>query len=221
MCEVGGAMQTAWNLRSIGILYCLTAAISMTGCMAQQADLKQTERKLQRKIKQSNEELAQTRARQSQEISTLREQELPQLRDQLERAQHQAKELQQRQDDIKQRSAMLKQQMSKLEQLAAKIEADSATFDAKVRESLNVQESKNKEERDRLGGEVNNRLDEMNRQMDLLRKDIIDAVQKTISALAKSIDVKFNETNREFDSVIGTILLRVEELEKRFQALKK
>ena len=207
-------------MRSLAISL-LTIVMISSGCVAQLADVKQMEKNLQRKIRQSNEELTKMLARQNLEIATLREQELPQLRDQLERAQHQAKELQQRQDDIKQRSAMLKQQMSKLEQLAAKIEADSATFDAKVRESLNVQESKNKEERDRLGGEVNNRLDEMNRQMDLLRKDIIDAVQKTISALAKSIDVKFNETNREFDSVIGTILLRVEELEKRFQALKK
>ena len=207
-------------MRSLAISL-LTIVMISSGCVAQLADVKQMEKNLQRKIRQSNEELTKMLARQNLEVATLREQELPQLRDQLERAQHQAKELQQRQDDIKQRSAMLKQQMSKLEQLAAKIEADSATFDAKVRESLNVQESKNKEERDRLGGEVNNRLDEMNRQMDLLRKDIIDAVQKTISALAKSIDVKFNETNREFDSVIGTILLRVEELEKRFQALKK
>jgi chromosome segregation ATPase len=189
-------MQMVWNLRIIGSLCCLTAAISMSGCVAQQADLKQTEKNLQRKIKQSNEELAQTRARQSQEISTLREQELPQLRDQLERAQHQAQELQQRQDDIKQRSAVLEQQTRKLEQLSAKMETESTTRYAQVRESLNAQDMKNKEDRDHLRGEVNNRLDEMNRQMELLRKDIIDAVQKTNSALAKSVDMKLEEQRK-------------------------
>jgi tol-pal system protein YbgF len=196
MSRVGGVMQMAWNLRSIGSLFCLVAAMSMTGCMAQKADLKQTERDLQRKIKQSNEELAQTRARQSQEISTLREQELPQLRDQLERAQHQAQELQQRQDDIKQRSAVLEQQTRKLEQLSAKMEAEGTTRYAQVRESLNAQDMKNKGDRDNLRGEVNNRLDEMNRQMELLRKDIIDAVQKTNSALAKSVDMKLEEQRK-------------------------
>jgi len=189
-------MQTAWNLRSMGTLFCLTAAMSLTGCVAQQADLKQTEKSLQRKITQSNEELAQTRARQSQEISTLREQELPQLRDQLERAQHQAQELQRKQDDIKQRSAVLEQQTRKLEQLSAKMEVDSTTRYAQVRESLNAQDLKNKEDRDHLRGEVNNRLDEMNRQMELLRKDIIDAVQKTNATLSRSVDAKLDEQRK-------------------------
>ena len=193
---IGGAMDKAWNLQSIGTLFCVTAALSMTGCVAQQADLKQTEKNLQRRIKQSNEELAQTRARQSQEISTLREQELPQLRDQLERAQHQAQELQQRQDDIKQRSAVLEQQTRKLEQLAAKMEAEGTTRHAQVRESLNAQDLKNKEDRDLLRGEVNNRLDEINRQMQALRQDVIDAVQKTNAALSKSVDVKLDEQRK-------------------------
>ena len=69
---------------------CVICALLSTGCIAQQADLKQTEKNLQQRIKQSSDESAQTRARQSQEISVLREQELPQLRGELERALHQA-----------------------------------------------------------------------------------------------------------------------------------
>ncbi len=196
MFRVGGTMYKAWNLRNFGSLFCLVSALSMTGCVAQQADLKQTEKNLQRRIKQSNEELAQTRARQSQEITNLREQELPQLRDQLERAQHQAQEIQKRQDDIKQRSAALEQQTRKLELLATKMEAESTTRHTQVRESLNAQDVKNKEDRDHLRGEVNSRLDEFNRQMELLRKDIIDTVQKTNGALAKSVDVKLDEQHK-------------------------
>jgi cell division protein FtsB len=58
----------------------------LSGCVAQQADLKQTEKVLQQRIKQQDDQLSQTRARQSQEISTLRDQELPQLRGELEKA---------------------------------------------------------------------------------------------------------------------------------------
>jgi tol-pal system protein YbgF len=189
-------MQKAWNLRSIGTLFCLVAAGLMNGCVAQQADLKQTEKSLQQKIKQSNEELAQTRARQSQEISTLREQDLPRLQGELERALHQAQELQNKQDDLKQRSAQLEQQTRKLEQLSAKLETENANRYAQVRESLNAQDMKSKSDRDQLRGEVNNRLDEMNRQMELLRKDIIDAVQKTNSGLVKGVDAKLDEQRK-------------------------
>jgi tol-pal system protein YbgF len=194
--SAGGGMDIVLNMRSLGTLLCLLSVFSLHGCMAQQADLKQTEKNLQRKITQSNEELAQTRARQSQEISTLREQELPQLRGELERAQHQAQEILKAQDDLKQRSAVLEQQTRKLEQLSAKLDAESATRYAQVRESLNAQDVKNKSDRDQLRMDVNARLDDVNRQMEPLRKEIIDAVQKTNGALAKSLDVKLDEQRK-------------------------
>ncbi|HEX8750604.1 MAG TPA: tol-pal system protein YbgF, partial [Nitrospira sp.] len=192
----GGGMRNGWNLRVIGTLICLLTACLLNGCVAQQADLKQTEKNLQQRIKQSNEELAQTRARQSQEISTLREQELPQLRGELERAQHQAQEIQKAQDDLKQRSAVLEQQTKKLEQLSAKLDAESTSRYTQVRESLNAQDIKNKTDRDQLRMDVNTRLDDVNRQMESLRKEIIDAVQKTNGALAKSMDVKLDEQRK-------------------------
>ena len=198
-------------MRSLAISL-LTIVMISSGCVAQLADVKQMEKNLQRKIRQSNEELTKMLARQNLEIATLREQELPQLRDQLERAQHQAKELQQRQDDIKQRSAVLEQQTRKLEQLSAKLEAENTTRYAQVRESLNAQDMKNKEDRDHLRGEVNNRLDEMNRQMELLRKDIIDAVQKTNSALAKSVDLKLDEQRK----ALADTQARTEQLSGKF-----
>ncbi len=187
-------MQTAWNLRRIGTLCCLlSTGFLMNGCVAQQADLKQTERNLQQRIKQSNEEFLQTRARQSQEITALREQELPQLRDQLDRAQHQAQEIQKAQDDMRQRSAVLEQQTRKLEQLASKMDTESTTRYAWVQKSLEGQDAKNKEDRDRLRGEVNTRLDDINRQMEQLRKDVIEAVKNTNAALVKSVDAKLDE----------------------------
>ena len=71
--------ETKGTWATIGVI----CTVLLTGCVAQQADLKQTEKILQQRIKQTSDESAQTRARQSQEISVLREQELPQLRGEL------------------------------------------------------------------------------------------------------------------------------------------
>ena len=126
----------------------------------------------------------------------LREQELPQLRGELERALHQAQELQAKQEDLKQRSAQLEQQTKRLEQLAGKLEADSTSRYNQVRESLNAQDVKNKQDRDQLRMDVNARLDDVSRQMEAIRKEIIDVVQKTNSGLAKSLDVRLEEQHK-------------------------
>jgi uncharacterized protein HemX len=132
--------------RCRGVMLVISLTIlPLAGCIAQQSDFKQMESNLQQCIKQSSEEGAQTRARQNQDILILREQELPQLRGELERALHQAHELQGKQEDLKLRAAQLEQQTKK---------------------SLNDQDMRN-------------------------------------------------------DVVIGTILLRMEDLEKRVKALEK
>jgi tol-pal system protein YbgF len=193
---VGGTMWNHSDTKGTWTTICVICALLLTGCVAQQADLKQTEKNLQQRIKQSSDESAQTRARQSQEISALREQELPQLRGELERALHQAQELQGKQEDLKQRSAQLEQQTKRLEQLAGKLEADSTTRYNQVRESLNAQDVKNKQERDQLRMDVNTRLDDVSRQMEAIRKEIIEVVQKTNSGLAKSLDVRLEEQHK-------------------------
>ena len=190
---VGGIMWNHSDTKGTWTTICVICALLSTGCIAQQADLRQTEKNLQQRIKQSSDESAQTRARQSQEISVLREQELPQLRGELERALHQAQELQGKQEDLKQRSAQLEQQTKRLEQLAGKLEADSTTRYNQVRESLNAQDAKNKQDRDQLRMDVNTRLDDVSRQMEVVRKEIIEVVQKTNSGLTKSLDARLEE----------------------------
>ena len=165
--------------------FCVICALLLTGCIAQQADLKQTEKNLQQRS-----------ARQSQEISVLREQELPQLRGELERALHQAQELQGKQEDLKQRATQIEQQTKKLEQLAGKIETESSTRYAWVQKSLDTQDLKSKEDRDRFRTEMNSRLDDVNKQMETLRKELIEAVQKTNSALMKSVDARLEEQRK-------------------------
>jgi tol-pal system protein YbgF len=186
---------------------CVICTLLSTGCVAQQADLKQTEKILHQRIKQSSDESAQTRARQSQEISVLREQELPQLRGELDRALHQAQELQGKQEDLKQRAAQLEQQTKRLEQLAGKLETDSATRYNQVRESLNAQDVKNKQDRDQLRMDVNARLDDVSRQMEVVRKEIIDVVQKTNSGLAKGLDARLDENNARTEQLSSKFAL--------------
>ncbi len=173
-------------------IYVICALLS-TGCIAQQADLKQTERSLQQRIKQSSDESAQTRARQSQEISVLREQELPQLRGELERATHQAHELQGKQEDLKQRSA--------------KLEADNIARYNQMRESLNAQDVKNKQDRDQLRMDVNARLDDVSRQMEVVRKEIIEVVQKTNSGLAKGLDGRLEDQHIRTEQLSAKFVL--------------
>ena len=149
--------------------------LSLSGCVSQPGDM----RSVDRKIKESSMEQNKRVAQQNQELEILKSQELPKLRGELEKAQHQAQEIQRAQDDLSQRSVALEQQTKKLEQLSSKLESESANRYAQVRESLNAQDTKNKSDRDQLRIDVNTRLDDINRQMESLRKDIIDAVAKT------------------------------------------
>jgi hypothetical protein len=93
------------------------AALSLSGCVPQQADLKQTEKNRPQRITQSNDELAQTGVRQNQESSVVREQELLQLRSDLEWALRQAQELQAMQEDLRQRVRRVEQVLGKTERL--------------------------------------------------------------------------------------------------------
>ena len=161
----------------------------LSGCVAQQSDLKQTEKTLQQRIKQQDDQLSQTRARQSQEISSLRDDELPRLKGKLEEALHQAQELQSKQEDLKYRSAQLEQQTKKLEQLAAKMDTDSTTRHAWVQKSLDNQDAR-----------VAARLDEISKAMDMamvaLKKDLGEVVQRTNEGLAKRVDAKLDEQQK-------------------------
>ena len=154
-------------------------SLVLPGCMAQQSDLKRTE-------KDFKNQLSQTSARQNQEISTLREQELPRLRGELEKALHLAKDLQGRQEDFKYRSAQLEQQTKKVEQLAAKLEADSGTRYLWVQKSFETQDAK-----------VSARLDEVAKAMEALKKEIIEVVQRTNESITKRVDLKLDEQRRE------------------------
>lgn len=147
----------------------------LPGCVAQQSDLKKTEK-----------DFKQTSAKQTQEITTLREYEIPQLRGELEKALHLTKDLQTRQEDLKYRSAQAEQQTKKLEQLAAKLETDGSTRYLWMQKSFETQDAK-----------VAARLDDLSKAMEALKKEVIDVVQRTNEGLAKRVDAKLEGHQKE------------------------
>jgi tol-pal system protein YbgF len=169
----------------------LTVALAtvLPGCVAQQADLKQTEQNLHKKIKQSNEELAQSRARQGQEISSIREQELPKIQGDLDKALHQTKVLEARQDDLQAKFD------SRMEKRGIEQDKRAAELDKRigwVEKQLVDQDAQLRTERERLKTE----LEQMRTHLESVQKAILDAVQTTTGNLTKKIEARMDEQQK-------------------------
>ena len=196
--------MTKWHAILLIIpLNLLVVFLASHGCVAQQADM----RGIERRLMQSNQKLAQSGAQQRQELEALKGEEIPKLRGELDRALQKMLVLQSKQDDLEQQMAVLKQPAQ------SELDAHRST---QMRESLNALDVTNTADRDQLRDDVNIRLDEINRQMEVLSKDIIDAVQKTNATLVKNVDGRLDA----LDVVVGKILLRLDKLEKQRQPMK-
>ena len=177
----------------------VTGCALLSGCVAQQADLKQTERELQRRIKQQTEEQAQNRARQNQEIVSLREQDIPSLRGDVDKALHRAQSLDARQDDL---LAKLASQESKFERRIGEAEKRSIEEGKRlgwVEKQLVDQDAMLKGERDRSRAElsaVTARLDQVTTHIDAIQKNVLDAMQKTTTGLAQKVDSRLDEQQK-------------------------
>ena len=193
---VGGKAAPA----RLGVFVLVASGLALlSGCVAQQADLKQTERELQRRIKQQTEEQAQTRARQNQEIVSLREQEIPRLSGDVGEAIHRTKSLEARQDDL---LAKLASQDSKVNQRLGESEKRSAEESKRlgwVEKQLVDQDALLKGERDRNRAEfaaVTARLDQVTAHMDAIQKNVLDAMQKTTTVLAQKVDSRLDDQQK-------------------------
>lgn len=181
------------------LLLAATGFALLSGCVAQQADLKQTERELQRRIKQQTEEQAQTRARQNQEIISLREQDIPSLRGDLDKAMHRSQVLESRQDDL---LSKLASQESKFERRIGDSEKRSLEESKRlgwVEKQLVDQDALLKGERDRNRAElaaVTSRLDQVSSHIDAIQKNVLDAMQKTTTVLAQKVDSRLEDQQK-------------------------
>lgn len=204
---VGMTVSSGHGGRSGALVVVIMAAgvALLSGCVAQQADLKQTERELQRRIKQSTEELAQTRARQNQEIVSLREQDIPTLRGDVDKAVHRTQELEHHQDDLLNKIAKLNQRITESDQRTVESEKRSAESNKRmgwVEKQLVDQDALLKGERDRSRAEVaaaTARLDQVTTHIDAIQKNMLDAVHKTTTGLAQKIDLRLDEQQKRLD----------------------
>lgn len=133
-CEGFRAGRLAW---SVGVLVTYAA---LSGCADHQAEQKKGGQQL------ISTELAQIRARHNEELTTLRERELPQLRGTVEQAMHRSRELENKQEDLKHRIWELEQEVKKLRQIASQQQEVSTLKEAasplsrSIQERLEVQE---------------------------------------------------------------------------------
>ena len=195
-----GAVGSHTAPARLGVLVLVASGLALlSGCVAQQADLKQTERELQRRIKQQTEEQAQTRARQNQEIVSLREQDIPSLRGDVDKAIHRTQSLEARQDDL---LAKLASQDSKVNQRLGESEKRFAEESKRlgwVEKQLVDQDALLKGERDRNRAEfaaVTARLDQVTAHMDAIQKNVLDAMQKTTTVLAQKVDSRLDDQQK-------------------------
>jgi hypothetical protein len=131
-----------------------------------------------------------------------------------ERALRKTEDIQAQHNALEERADRIEQNAKSLEQ---KMDADSLNGLAKMREALISEAAKNKEERDRLREDLNNRLHETQKQIELLRADLLNAIQSTNGAFTQRVDKQL----ASMDHVVGTLLLRIQELEKRLQTPRK
>jgi len=116
------------------------AVMGLSGCTDHQAEQKKGGQQL------ISNELAQIRARHTEELNTLRERELPQLRGTVEQAMHRSRELENKQEDLKHRIWELEQEVKKLRQIASQQQEVSTLKEAasplsrSIQERLEVQE---------------------------------------------------------------------------------
>jgi tol-pal system protein YbgF len=181
----------------------------LSGCVAQQADLTKTqadltkaEKELQRRIKQSTDELQQTRARQNQEIVSLREQEIPRLSGEVGEAIHRIKTLDARLDDL---MTKLASQEAKLSQRIGEGEKRSLEEGKRlgwVEKQLVDQDALLKGERERSKADLAAtaaRMDQVTAHVDAVQKNMLEAVQKTTTALVQKIDSRLDEQQKRLD----------------------
>ena len=183
-----------------GVVICGLVSLLLSGCLAQQAELKdvernlgtkitkldQRDRELQQTVKQAKVDIdklvSETRARLSQEISTLREEELPALRGGLDKDSHQMATLRSRLDD-------LEHQLTKRTAAIEKAQGDQAAAA--------------KTDRDRLHDDV------------IKLTGRIDAMNGTVASVTKKLGEKLDEQDKGF----ATYETKAQQLESHNRAL--
>ena len=193
-------------------------SLLLSGCMAQQAELKDVERNLGTKITkldQRDKELQQTvkqakvdvdklvnetRARLSQEISALREEELPAIRGGLDKDSHQMTTLRSRMDDLEHQ---LTKRAVTLEKVIEKGQSDQAA-------AAKVERDRSQAERDRLHEDLTKLTGR------------VDVMNGTVASVTKKLGEKLDEQDKglaSYETKAQAYEAKAQQLESHNRAL--
>ncbi|MBI4402341.1 MAG: tol-pal system protein YbgF [Nitrospirae bacterium] len=155
------------RLRTGRHIACLLLAVLLPGCLAQKAELKQTKVDMDKVV-------SETRARLSQEIRVLRDEDFPALRGELDKIGHQSTTLRSRLDDLEH------QTVSRLASLEKMQHEHVATLKRAQNEQVSSLKADLDQVREELG-KVTARL---------------EAMSTTVVSLAKSVDARLAEGDK-------------------------
>ncbi|MFO0775853.1 MAG: tol-pal system protein YbgF [Nitrospiraceae bacterium] len=144
--------------------------LALGGCLAQQADLKQTDVQLKKQIREARAEIDrmvnETRARLGEDITQLRERELAAVRNDLEKRAHDTDSLKHGQDDLLARLDGTKRELREQSNLVAGARTEL------------------KAEQDRFRTEIKLEQERLRADQERFRNDFRDAVTKDLSKLS-------------------------------------
>ncbi len=162
--------KTTTNLRRGGLLLGVMSFLSLAGCLAQQADLKQTDLQLKKQIREAKAELDrmvnETRARLGEDITQLREKELASVRNDLEKRVHEDEKINKNQDELRYLLDRTSKELKEQSNLVAAARVDL------------------KNEQDRFRAEIKAEQERLRSDQERFRSDFRDAVTKDLSKMS-------------------------------------
>ena len=218
MGDMNSHLRGRSMVSGVGGLLCAIVSLLLSGCMAQQAELKDVERNLGTKITkldQRDKELQQTvkqakvdvdklvnetRARLSQEISALREEELPAIRGGLDKDSHQMTTLRSRMDDLEHQ---LTKRAAAIEKALEKTQGEQAA-------AAKAERDRSQAERDRLHEDLTKLTGRF------------DAMNGTVTSVTKRLGEKLDEQDKglaAYESKAQAYEAKVQQLESHNRAL--
>ena len=187
------------------------AMLSLAGCLTQQSDLIRQEKELTAKIAKTRADLEQligeTRARFNQELTTLREEELPALRGNLDKGSNRFESIQRRMDDVENKSGA---RLNVLE----KIQHDQASLLKSDRDRVQEELAKLAETVGALAKTVDAKLGSHDKTLEQLSRSLTD-LSARVETDGKLTSEHLVEVNKSVSSVAKALRTVGEAIETR------
>jgi len=194
------------SVRSAALVSCALATVLLPGC-AQQSDLVKQEKELTAKIAKLDQAIGETRAKFNQDLTTLREDELPALRGNLDKGSNRFETIQRRLDDVENKSAA---RLNVLE----KIQHDQANLLKTDRDRVQEELAKLAETVGVLARTVDARLGGHDKTLEQLSRSLTDLSAK-VEADGKLTSEHLAEVNKSVSSVAKALRTVGEAIETR------